>query len=230
LKHLHLKEKEQFKKLFIEENIDNFEDRFKVLEAFLQTERHVTADELTDLINKAGNHIDLDVVRDTLRFMCRFGFASKNRFNKGPIRYEHRHLGQHHDHMVCTKCKKIVEFSEEKIESFQNEIASKYGFHMLQHRMEIYGICLECLKNRVQLMPLSTAKEGEKMVIKEISGGSVSQMRLMSMGLRPGDKVEIITSSGKGKVVVATDCKRYVIGQGLAKKILVHFANELPGI
>jgi len=221
VKHLHFQEKEQFKKLFLEENIDKFEDRFKVLESFLQTERHVTADELADLINSTGTTLPIDFIKDTLRFMCRFGFASKNRFHNGKISYEHRHLGQHHDHMICTKCNKIVEFSDENMENLQKKIASRYNFHMLQHRMEIYGICSKCLKQRVQLMPLVSAKEGEQMVIRDFAGSSGLCMRLISMGLRPGDKIEVITNPGKGKMVIAADCKRYVIGHGMANKILV---------
>lgn len=221
MKHLHIKEKEQFKQLCLQENIDMFEDRYKVLEVFLQTENHVAVSELADLISSLGYKISIEFVKETLNFMCRFGFASKNRFDNGPVLYEHRHLGQHHDHMICTKCNKILEFSDENMENLQKEIAVRHGFHMLQHRMEIYGICSKCLKKRVKLMPLISAKEGEKMVIKDFTGRSGSCMRLISMGLRPGDKIEVIANPGKGKIVVAVDCKRYVIGHGLANKILV---------
>ncbi|MEE9118325.1 MAG: transcriptional repressor, partial [Calditrichia bacterium] len=101
MKQIHRQEKEQFKKLFKQEHIDNFEDSFNVLEIFLQTEHHVTAEELFDLLTENGYQYELDFVRDTLKLMCRFGFAQKNRFDNGEVRYEHRHLGQHHDHMIC---------------------------------------------------------------------------------------------------------------------------------
>ena len=92
MKHLHNQEKEQFRKLFKQENIDNFEDRFKVLEVFLQNENHLTAGELTELLKEEGYIVEPDFVRDTLKLMCRFGFAKKNRFDNGQVRYEHRHL------------------------------------------------------------------------------------------------------------------------------------------
>ena len=50
MKQVHIQEKEQFKKLFRQEQIDRFEDRFKVLEVFLQTEKHVTIDEIVELL------------------------------------------------------------------------------------------------------------------------------------------------------------------------------------
>jgi len=172
MKHIHRQEKQQFKKLFKQEYIDVFEDRFNILEIFLQTEKHLTIDELINLLKENGYDFEPDFIRDTLKLMVRFGFAKKNRFNNGPVRYEHLHLGQHHDHMICTKCRKIVEFREDQIEDLQLKIAATHGFHMLQHKMEIYGICSECLKNRIQVMPLVMAKPGERLIIKDITGGT----------------------------------------------------------
>lgn len=221
MKRTHNQEKKQFEKLFKQGNIDNFEDRFKVLETFLKTENHVTSAELTQMLNDNGHDLDNEFVRDTLKLMCNFGFARKNRFDNGVVRYEHWHLGQHHDHIICIKCKKIVEFEEDALENMQINIASKHGFHMLQHKMELYGICSECLKERVNLMPLSMAKQGERLVIREIMGGTGARMRLLSMGIRPEDEIEVVTNFSKGQVVIAVQSSRYMIGQGLAQKIIV---------
>ena len=221
MKRVHSQEKEQFKKLFKQENIDAFEDRFKILDVFLQTESHLTVRELVQLLDESGYTFTHDFVRDTLKLMCRFGFARKNRFYNGEARYEHRHLGHHHDHMICTKCKNIYEFEDEQLENMQAQIAAAYNFHMLQHKMEIYGICSKCLKDHIQPMPLIHAKQGERLEIKEFTGGASARMRLLSMGLRVGDKIDIITNINKGQMVVSVDYNRYVLGRGLAQKILV---------
>jgi Fur family ferric uptake transcriptional regulator len=221
MKRLHNQEKEQFKKLFKQENIDAFEDRFKILEVFLQTERHLTISELVELLSESGYTFTPDFVRDTLKLMCRFGFARKNRFDNGEVRYEHRHLGQHHDHMICTKCKHIYEFEDKRIENMQVQVAAAHNFHMLQHKMEIYGICSKCLKDHIQPMPLVHAKQGERMEIKEFTGGASARMRLLSIGLRIGDHIDIINNLNKGQMVVAVGYNRYVLGRGLAQKILV---------
>lgn len=160
MKQTHVQEKKQFKKLFKQEQIENFEDRFKVLETFLQTEKHVTVDKLVLLLAENGWKLNPEFVLDTLKLMCRFGFAHKSKFDNGVILYEHRHLGQHHDHMICTKCRNIIEFEEDRIEQLQIKTAAAYGFHMLQHRMEIYGICSDCLQERIHQMPLIVAKAG----------------------------------------------------------------------
>jgi Fur family ferric uptake transcriptional regulator len=225
MKQIHLKEKEQFKKLFKQEYIDSFEDRFAILEVFLQTEKHVTVDELVRLLEQNGHRLDPQFVRETLKLMCRFGFAHKSRFDNGQARYEHRHLGQHHDHMICTRCRQIIEFEENQLEKLQIQIAASRGFHMLQHRMEIYGICSDCLKDRIQLMPLTMAKAGEKLVLKEFNGGAGVRMRLLTMGMRPGDDIEVITNNSQGQIAVAIGFKRYVLGRGLAQKIMVEQAK-----
>ena len=221
MERIHSQEKQQFKKLFKQENIDKFEDRFNILEVFLQTERHLTADELLVLLNKNGYNLDIDFVIETLNLLCRYGFAQKNRFNDGDVLYEHRHLGRHHDHMICTKCKDIIEFQNQHLEKLQTQIASSYGFHMLQHKMEIYGICSKCLKESIKLMPLSMAKQGEKLIIKEFSGGTGARSRLLSMGLKPKDKIEVISNIGQGQLVISVDFTRYALGRGLASKIMV---------
>lgn len=221
MKQIHIQEKEQFKKLFKQEQIDNFEDRFKVLEVFLQNERHVTVEEMVARLARNGWDLDIEFVRETMKLMCRFGFAQKSRFNNGELRYEHRHLGQHHDHMICTKCKKIVEFENERLEQLQIKIADAQGFHMLQHKMEIYGICDTCLKDRIQLMPLVMARPGERLIIKDFDGGVGARMRLLSMGLRLGDEIEVLSNHNQGQIAIAADYKRYVLGKGLAQKIRV---------
>jgi Fur family ferric uptake transcriptional regulator len=226
MKQVHVQEKHQFKKLFKQELIDNFENRFKVLEAFLQVEKHVTVDDVVYQLKENGWKLEPEFVRETLKLMCRFGFAHRSRFNNGVVLYEHRHLGQHHDHMICTKCRKIIEFEEDQIEQLQIKTASAYGFHMLQHKLEIYGICADCLKERIQGMPLILAKPGERLIIKEINGGATAKMRLLTMGLRKGDKIEVISNNGHRQMAVAADLKRYVLGRGLAEKITVEADNQ----
>jgi len=218
---IHSYERRQFEKLFKQEKIDRFDDRFKVLEAFLQTEQHVTVEVMEVTLKDKKPPLSKEFIKETLELMCLFGFAQKHRFKNGGVYYEHRHLGQHHDHMICTKCGKIIEFVNDQLEQVQSQVASGFGFHMLQHRMEIYGICGDCLKSREQYMPLLSAKQGERVIIKDFIGGNKARMRLSSMGLRIGDELEVVTNNGQGQMVVAVDFQRYVFGRGMSQKIIV---------
>lgn len=218
---IHSQEKEQFIKLFEKDRIDQFEERLAVLELFLRAEHHVTVSELGALVREAGHDLNDSFVLETIELMCRYGFAQANRFDNGRILYEHRHLGQHHDHLICTKCQKIIEFADQAIEQLQLQIAAAHGFHLLQHKMELYGICRECLDQRESILSLDAARPGERLKIVAFSGGSQSKLRLLSMGLRIGDEIEVITNIHHGQVVVAADFKRLVLGKGLAQKIRV---------
>ncbi|MDJ0831814.1 MAG: FeoA domain-containing protein, partial [Desulfobacterales bacterium] len=119
------------------------------------------------------------------------------------------------------RCRRIFEFRDDTLENLQIKIAATHGFHMLQHKMEIYGICSDCLKERRQVVPLSATKQGEQLIVKGFNGGANARMRLMTMGLRIGDKIEVITNLDKGQVSIAVDQKRYILGRGLAQKVLV---------
>jgi Fur family ferric uptake transcriptional regulator len=223
---IHAQERVQFKKLFEQEGIDHLEHRLQVLDVFLTTEQHLTVSELHRLLEQQGYGFSPEFVRDTLKLMCNFGFAQKNRFNNGEIRYEHRHLSQHHDHMVCTKCQQIFEFTNNRLEQLQVEIAASRGFHMLQHQMVIYGICRDCVRQRQHIIPLTAAREGELLRIYAFSGGAGAKLRLRTMGLRLDDVLEVVATQAAGQTVVSVDCKRYVLGSGLASKIMVVPANE----
>jgi Fur family ferric uptake transcriptional regulator len=96
---------------------------------------------------------------------------------------------------------------------------------MLQHKMEIYGICKECLKKRETLISLDMAKPGERLIIKDVAGCSKARMRLLTMGLRPEDEIMVITNNHQGQVVIAADYQRFALGRGLARKILTEPLN-----
>ena len=222
----HEQEKKQFKRLFQQQGVDRFDLRFQILEAFLKLEHHVTVDDVLTQLNKDKIKLDKGFVLSSMELLCRFGFASKIEFDDKETQYEHRHLGLHHDHMVCTKCGNIVEFKDEAIEKQQLKLADAYGFLMLQHKMEIYGICSKCMKNRDILVSLHKAKQREKLIVKEFEAGKNMQHRISSMGLKTGDLIEIVSNGFGGQVVIAIGENRLVLGKGMAEKIRVQPCHQ----
>ncbi len=216
-----LLEKANLRALLETDQVDRVEDRLNIVDAFLDTEGHVTLEELFRVLEAKGYHYEVDFVRQCMNRMVVLGFAQRKKFEDQPIRYEHNHLGRHHDHLVCTKCGKIVEFANDDMERLQLRIAAAHGFQMLQHRMEIYGLCDECFARRARLIPLSAAKPGEQVELKEVAAGAGGKSRLASMGLRVGDRLEIINNDGNGRLILAQDCTRLAMGRGMAEKILV---------
>jgi len=219
-------EKANFRRLIENDKLGAVDERLNVIDTFLDTEAHVTLEDMMRLLRERGYDYEPDFVRQCMNRWVKHGFAQKEIFEGQPPRYEHRHLGKHHDHLICTKCGKIVEFGNDELERLQIKIAAEQGFHMLQHKMEIYGLCSACIEKRIPLMPLPMAKAGERVVIEEISGGKNARTRLGSMGLRPGDVLEIINNNAVGRLIVGHGSTRLALGWGVAQKIMVSLARQ----
>ncbi len=115
--------------------------REAILDVFLSVQGHISSEELYQRVRALHSHIGYTTVYRTMRLLCDAGLAQEQSFD-GVARYEISQ--QHHDHLVCVRCGKIIEFECEMIESTQNEIANRYGFRVLRHRHELYGHCEDC--------------------------------------------------------------------------------------
>ena len=62
----------------------------------------------------------------------------------GKARYEYNSNFDHHDHLICNSCGKIIEFHDDDIEKLQKRIASEHGFNLLDHSHKLFGICGDC--------------------------------------------------------------------------------------
>lgn len=217
----HQLEKDNFRTLIGEDDVGDVEERLNVIDAFLEVEKHITLEELTDYLKEKGYEYESDFVRQCMKRWVEYGFAQKKEFEGQPTLYEHRHLGKHHDHLICTKCGKITEFENAEIERLQSAIATIHSFHMLQHKMEVYGLCIDCIKQRKPLMPLTMGTPGESLIIVEMRAGKRARSRLNSLGLNPGDKVEIVNNNNDGRLVIGHNNTRIAIGRGIGEKILV---------
>ena len=81
--------------------------------------------------------------------------------------------------------------------------------------------------SRQELLRLSEAPKGERLTIARYRRRTQSHVpRLMAMGLRIGDDVDVITNSGQGQLVIGLDYKRIVLGRGLAAKLLVQVKSS----
>ncbi len=212
---------QQFKVIFEEEGLDRIDERLVILEAFLGTEDHVTAAELSMVLKEQGSAFPEEFIVENLKLFTQYGFAQEKQFTDQVPRYEHRHLGKHHDHLVCVRCGAILEFFNPEIETLQAETARRMGFHDLQHRMDIYGLCSNCLRKRKEVMPLVMASPSERVRIVGFRGGKGMARRLTAMGLNRDAEVEVIKSNGPGPLIVASRETRIALGVGMAKKILV---------
>lgn len=138
----HEVEREALARYLEAHNLKRTRQRDVILDAFLAAKGHVSSEDLYQTIRKKNPRIGYTTVYRTMKLFVEAGLAEERHFDDGVARYEVEQ--DHHDHLVCTQCGKIVEFESDLIEKTQTEIAAKYGFRIVRHRHELYGHCSTC--------------------------------------------------------------------------------------
>jgi Fur family ferric uptake transcriptional regulator len=113
-----------------------------ILDIFLKLGGHVSVEEIFQEIRKKKKNIGLATIYRTFSLLKNLGLVSQREFGDGFSRFEI--VSSHHDHLICQKCGKVIEFKDERIEDIQEEIAKKFGFVLISHRHELVGICSDC--------------------------------------------------------------------------------------
>lgn len=215
----HLAEKQELLNLLAETGETLPEGGEKVLDLFVTLEGHVSPGHIRDLLQRQGFDISEETINKTLELLCRYGIAQKAFLNgQGPW-YEHLHLGADHDHLMCVKCGRVVEFPADDLKAKGRQTAVEYGFEPIHQKTTIYGLCPQCQRRQEPLMPLAMAATGEKVKVGRVTGGYRMKNRLSAMGLTTGDTIEIINNAGP--FIINAKGSRLALGKGLAQKILV---------
>ncbi len=118
--------------------------RLKVLEIFEKSAgQHLSAEDIYKALLEAGSDVGLATVYRVLAQFETAGLISRHNFISGQAVYE-LCAEHHHDHLICVKCNAVKEFTDPVIEKHQEEIAKKLGYEMVDHELNIYGICSAC--------------------------------------------------------------------------------------
>jgi Fur family ferric uptake transcriptional regulator len=119
--------------------------RDAIVDAFLETTKHVDVQLLHDVARKRNASVGFATVYRTMKLLEEAGLAEAHRFGaaKGTL-YEVAVGRAHHDHLICNKCGRIVEFLDPEVERLQEKIATLHGFRLSGHRHELYGLCERC--------------------------------------------------------------------------------------
>jgi Fur family ferric uptake transcriptional regulator len=133
----------RFKDYLRQQGLKSTEQRDAIAHAFFATQRHVSVEELYLEVKRRHPRIGYATVYRMLKLLTECGLAAERHFRDGEARYESA-AKRHHDHLICERCGKIVEFEEEQIEALQRDVARRSGFHLTGHKMELYGLCPAC--------------------------------------------------------------------------------------
>jgi Fur family ferric uptake transcriptional regulator len=132
-----------------EHGLKHSRQRDRIVETFLAMGGHVSVEELVARVRRIDPRISVATVYRTMKLLAESGLAIPRQFGgAGQTRYEAATGKDHHDHLICTSCGEIVEFANERIESLQELVARRHGFEVESHRLELYGRCARCRRDR----------------------------------------------------------------------------------
>lgn len=198
--------------------------RRRLARIFLLTERHSRLDGLLEALREDFPSASMNDVKTTMRLLVEIGVARTFLAGDEPV-FEHEHLAEHHDHMVCVKCDAIEEFLDDALEARQNRAMKQAEFRPLFHRLTIHGLCARCYDAASSYKPLSESRPGERVRVESIDDGPSLIHRLAGLGLTRGTEAEVIENDGK--VILVVRGGRLALDRGMASKI--HVASETAG-
>lgn len=119
--------------------------RMKILEIMERgtNERHLNAEQVYKILLSENEEIGLATIYRVLTQFEAAGLVTRHHFEGGNSVFE-LNKGQHHDHLVCVKCGKVDEFTDEVIEDRQSQIAKDLGYDLTDHSLYLYGLCPNC--------------------------------------------------------------------------------------
>ena len=132
-----------FKRSLSEKGVRHSKKRDIILETFFRAGGHLTIEDLLERVKKVDPKIGYVTVYRTLKLLKELGLAHQWQFGDGHSRFE-KASGHHHDHLICLKCGKIIEFEEDEIERLQEKVSQENHFKIVSHVHEIFGYCSKC--------------------------------------------------------------------------------------
>ena len=115
-------------------------DQRKIIaQTMAEAKDHPDVDELHKRVTKLDKKISIATVYRTVKLFEESGILAKHEFKGGKARYEELNEG-HHDHLIDVKTGEIIEFVDEEIEKLQKKVAEKYGYKLVDHKLELYGV------------------------------------------------------------------------------------------
>jgi Fur family ferric uptake transcriptional regulator len=136
-------EKQVFQQYLTDHGLKRSDQREVILDTFLRSERHLSVDDLLQLVQRKRRDIGRTTVYRTLKLLRSAGLAQELAL-QGKTRFEKEFGRKHHDHFICQRCGEIFEFSSAEIERIQDEIAGELGFVIQGHKHQIFGLCRTC--------------------------------------------------------------------------------------
>ena len=131
--------KVSIEKKCIDKGVKLTDQRKIVAKVMSESHDHPDVDELYNRVSKIDSKISIATVYRTVKLFEESGILTKHEFKGRKARYEELNEG-HHDHLIDIKSGEIIEFVDDEIEKLQKKVAEKYGYKLVDHKLELYGV------------------------------------------------------------------------------------------
>jgi Fur family ferric uptake transcriptional regulator len=138
------RERDIFRKYLERRGLKLTTERQAVFDELFARHEHLEADEILVRLRGKGKKISRATIYRTLELLFDSGIVGRVRTGETGYRYERLRAGEHHDHLICNECGRVIEFFEPRIESLQDDVCERYGFLPLSHSHQMRGICKQC--------------------------------------------------------------------------------------
>ena len=150
-------EVEIFRSYIKSKGLRNTREREEIVQEIFSNTGHFDVEGLYMKLKRRGSKVSKASIYRNIPLLIDSGLIREVSYKDGHMHYEHVHGRAHHCHLSCIECGKVVEFVEPSIKEVEKRLESRYGFKIIEHRLDVMGYCKECLKKR-----LGKVKEDEK--------------------------------------------------------------------
>ena len=131
--------KDSIEQKCLDKGVKLTDQRKIIVKIMSESSDHPDVDELYKRASKIDSRISIATVYRTVKLFEESGILAKHEFKGGKARYE-KFNESHHDHLIDVKTGEIIEFVDDEIEKLQKKVAEKYGYELVDHKLELYGV------------------------------------------------------------------------------------------
>ena len=123
-------------------------ERFAILEKIYDREDHFEAERLYIDIKNDNFNVSKATVYNTLELLTSCDLIRKHTFDSKSAQYEKSYGYKQHDHLICVKCGKVVEFCDPRVQQIKNLMQGLLEFEITHHSLNLFGYCKTCQVNK----------------------------------------------------------------------------------
>jgi Fur family ferric uptake transcriptional regulator len=163
---------DSFRNYLREHNLPVTPQRVAIADIVLGTDRHLSAEDIADALRTQGAAAGTATVYRTLEVLVKSGLVVERDFGEGFKRYEASRGVPHHEHLICTSCRRVTEFRDERLERMTTVLAEMHDYTRQRHRLVIHGLCGTCRRGADRSAGRNTERNAERDMNRGSSRGA----------------------------------------------------------